>query len=269
MPLMNVPTPTVQYKSVGPGLAALENLLELRSAKVVFPDGAEFGQASGTAGFFIYREPSAGPSEIWNDELKQWEADPGPSPGALKPKPLIFKADDAAAPWQSPVVPAGQKDKDGKDQFGKARPDFPRYSFRTFFAGESGGVAYEGLSAPTAPVKFVSALDAMRAGIKVGEDETPEDATEITLFLKDSSLRVLGSVFIKSEGGTARVEVSNAQAGAQRAVVRLLPNGDIEIQPAAGRSIVLGGPVSAGSIRYQPADPLSGVAVGVKKWLQT
>jgi hypothetical protein len=269
MPGMIVPTPTVDYKSVGPGLAALEGLLELRSPKVVFPDGSEFGQASGTAGFFVYRQPAAAPVEIWNDELKRWEADPGPSPGALKPKPLIFKADDAAAPWQSPIVAAGQKDKDGKDQFGKAKPDFPRYHFRTFFAGESGGIAYEGLSAPTAPVRFVSALDAMRAGINVGEDETPEDATEITLFLKDSSLRVLGSVHIRSEGGSARVEVSNAQGGAQRAVVRLLPNGDIELQPAAGRSVVLGGPVLAGSINYQPADPFTGAAVGGKKWLQT
>jgi hypothetical protein len=266
---MVVPTPTVVYKPAGPGLAALEKPLEVRSAKVVFPDGAEFGQASGTAGFFVYREQLAGAMEIWNEEAKQWQADPGGATGALKPKPLIFKADDPAAPWQSPVVAAGQKDKDGKDQFSRAKPDFPRYYFRTFFSGESGGVAYEGLSAPAASVRFVSALDALRAGINVGEDETPEDATEITLFLKDAALRVLGSVFIKSEGGTARVEVSNFQAGAQRAVVRLLPNGDIELRPAAGRSVVLGGPLLAGSINYQPADPVSGAAVGAKKWLQT
>lgn len=265
MPSMVVPTPIV--KPVG--LAALEKPLEVRSAKVVFPDGAEFGQASGTAGFFVYREQSAGAVEIWNEEAKQWQADPGGAPSALKPKPLIFKADDPSAPWQSPVVAAGQKDKDGKDQFGKARPDFPRYHFRTFFSGESGGTAYEGLSAPTAPIRFVSAMDAMRAGIKVGEDQTPEDATEITLFLKDAALRVLGSVFIRSEGGSARVEVSNFQAGAQRAVVRLLPNGDIELQPAAGRNVVLAGPLLAGSINYQPADQISGAPIGARKWLQT
>jgi hypothetical protein len=268
MPNLSAPTPSVEYKPPPPAPAALEKPLEIRCAKVTFPDGSEFVQASGTAGFFAYREPSAGVLEIWNEDAKRWEPDPGAQVGALKPKPLIFKEGDAA-PWQSPLVASGQKDKDGKDQFAKAAPDFPRYSFRSFFSGARDGQAFTGLSAPSAPVRFASALDSMRAGLSLGEDETTENATELTIALKDAALRVVGSIFIKAEGGSARVEISNAQSGAQRAVVRLLANGDIELQPAAGRNLVMRGPVQAGSIFYQPADPFTGSAVGEKKWLQT
>lgn len=263
-----VPTPTLKFEAIAAGVAPLETPLEVRTAKVLLPDGSEFAQTNlGTAGFFVYRKPSAATTELWNEEAKNWQPDPGPAVSGLKPKPLIFKEGDPF-PWQAPLVAAGQKDKNEKDQFKKAKFGFPVYFFRAFFSATLNAVPVSGLSNPSAAVSFVSALDAIRAGVAVGEDETPKDATEITVFLRDASLKTLGSVMIRAEGASARLEISNSVAGAQRAVLRIRPNGDVEIQPGGGGNVIVGGPMLADRIFYQPAD-ISGNPTGGKKWLQT
>jgi hypothetical protein len=270
MPSLDIPVPTL--KGASAGVAQLEKPLEVLSAEVTFPDGAAFGQTTlGTpnaaAGFFVYRQPSALLTQVFDENAKAWVADPGPAVVNLKPKPFVFQEGDPAARWQSLLVAVGQKDAAGADQFKKATGGFPRYFFRAFFAGEHGGVAHSGLSAPTAPVTFISALDAMRAGIKAGDDQTPENATEIVFFLRNSALDIIGSVEIRSEGGSARVEISNRDAaGTKKAVVRLLPNGDVEVTPAPGRDIIFGGPLNADRIFFQPANA-TGAAVGAKVWL--
>ena len=242
MPSLAVPTPTL--KPVTDGVALLEKPLEVQCATATFPDGTAFDQNSlatpeAAAGFFIYRRRNASVTEIWNEENKLWEPDPGAALADFKPKPFIFKEGEAL-PWQTPVVAAGQKDSNDADQFQKSLFGFPQYFFRAFFSATQNGLTSSGLSGASQFVRFVSVIDVMRAGIRVGEDETPEDATEVTLFLRNAALTTIGSVEIKSESGTARVEISNRDAaGAQRAAIRLLPNGDAEIQAAgASRAVV-------------------------------
>jgi hypothetical protein len=268
MPSLVVPTPTLKFDAVAAGVAPLEKPIEVRTAKVILPDGSEFAQANlGTAGFFVYRKPSAATTELWNEDLKQWQADPGAAAINLKPKPLIFKEGDPL-PWQAPLVAAGQKDKNDKDQFKKAKFGFPVYFFRTFFSATINAAPVSGLSNPSAAVSFVSALDAVRAGVAVGEDQTPKDATEITVFLRDAGLVTLGSLTIRAEGSSARVELSNSVGGAPKAVLRLRPNGDVEILPGGGGNLIVGGPLLADRVFYQPADAV-GNSTGGRKWLLT
>lgn len=267
MPNLFVPTPILEFKAVDTGLAALEKPLEVCCGAVMFPDGTNFEQKNlGTAGFFIYKQQSVGSAEIWNEETKLWEPDPGTAVGNLKPRTLIFKQGDPI-PWRAMVVAAGQKDQNNQDQFQKAVSLFPHYFFRAYFAATRNGRSFSGLSGASLPVRFISLLDAIRAGVKVGEDQTPEDATEVLLFLRDLSRQFLGTIEIRSESGSSRIEISNRAAGAQKAVIRVLPSGDIEIQPAPGQKLVISGSMEAERIFYQPADTVSGNPVGGKKWL--
>jgi hypothetical protein len=261
-----VPTPTLDFKPVDIGLAMLEKPVAVKCGAVTFPDLSNFVQTNlGTAGFFMYRQLNVGPAEVWNDENKLWEPDPGGNVGTLKTKTLIFKEGDPF-PWQTPLVAAGQKDKNDDDQFAKAAPLFPQYFFRAYFATDLNGVSFTGLSGPTAPIRFISAQDAILAGVTIGEDETPENATELTVFLRDAGRQLIGSFQIFRDGGSSRIEISNRQFGSQRAVIRLLPSGDIEIEPEAGREVIVRGPINGDRIFYQPAN-LVGSPIGPKKWL--
>ncbi len=263
-----VQAPSLKFEAIGPAIAPLEKPVEVRTPPVTLPDGSDFAQTNlGTAGFFVYRKLSAAATEFWNEDAKQWQIDPGPAVTNFKPKPLIFKEGDSL-PWQAPMVAAGAKDKNDADQFKKAKFGFPVYFFRAFFSTTLNQSTVSGLSNPSASIGFVSALDAIRAGVTVGEDETPKDATEITVFLRDASLKTLGSVLIRAEGSSARVEISNSVGGAQRAVLRILPNGDIEIRPGGGGNLIVGGPLLADRVFYQPADAV-GNPIGSAKWLQT
>ena len=269
MTALTVPIPVLKYPEVPPGLAVLEKPVEIQSAAITFPDGAGFGPEDlnppGVAGFFVYHRPAAGLSEIWNTAVRQWEPDPALTPGALKPQALIFKAGEAL-PWQALLVAAGQKDKDGNDQFRKSSAGllFPQYFVRTCFSCHRNGVTFAGLSPPSPPVCFTGLMDAMRTGILLAEGQTPENATEATFFLRDDSRRIIGSVRITSEAGSARIEMANAAAGVPQAVIRCRADGGVEVQAAAGKTIKLGSPLDVeqifhdqAAIRFQPDGSLA------------
>ncbi len=266
MPTLSVPIPQLEYEVVSPGLAALEEPLVVRCAAVTFPDGSVFDQRNlGSAGLYLYRQRTPGVTEIWNRGEKVWQPDPGTALGDLEPEPFIFKPEEEV-PWQGLLVAAGRKDKNGVDQFQKATPEFPRYLFRAYFAAARNGSSYEGLSAPSASVRFVSMMDTIRVGLKVPEDQSPQDADEVAFFLRDASQQLLGTVKVKSEGGSARIEIANHQAGTERAVIRLLPSGDVEIQPLPGGKLVVSAPLHAEQVFYQPSGA-AGNPVGPKRWL--
>lgn len=261
MPTLNVPTPTLEFEAVAPGLAALEKPVEVRCGAPTFPDGSPFAEDDlGTAGFFVYRQQGPATTELWSEGAKRWEPDPGAAVAGFKTRPLVF-SQGGAAPWRGPLVAAGQKDEGHQPQFQPTTADFPRYLFRAYFAASRKGQPFSGLSAPSAPVRFVGLLDAMRAGLGLGDGESPEDATLVRMFLRDANLQFAGLVEIRREGSSAVVEISNREAGSQRAMIRLKSNGDVEVEPAGGRHIVLSGPVL-----YQPADA-NGIPVGLKKYL--
>ncbi|MEB3216069.1 MAG: hypothetical protein VKN72_07440 [Nostocales cyanobacterium 94392] len=266
MPSLSIPLPTVKFTDAMPSklnLAVLEKPVEIYCGNVTFSNGEPFEQnQQKVAGYFIYRQ-KAGFVEIWDETPKQWKPDPGEILEALEPKPLAFKPDESE-PWQGLFVPAGEKNP----VFEKQDTTF-KYFFRTYFVSNEQTGFISGLSAPSVAINFTGILDAMRAGIKLGENQKPEDATEIELFLRNESGRIIGSVAIFSEVDSARIEISNRDGTSsnQRGVIRLLSSGDIEIIPVPNRRVLMQGDLDVSRIFYQPANPVTGIPVGNKQWL--
>ncbi len=272
MPLA-VPIPEVIAETVD----VLEKPLKIRCGPVTMPDGETFSIAhlgdgeehSGTAGVLAYRQGAAAAAvEVWDEGAGPgWIPGAGTTPSDLTPLPLFFSEDDPAAPWQSLIVAAASTDGNGDPQFHSRSPGaaFPRYFFRAYFAHHSNGVAETGLSPPSRDVRFVSLTDALRAGMRVGEDEKPESAKEVHLFLRDSSLRTLGEMALYNDGGTARIEIVKQDGAAspvsrilidpdgtiemlgpetganQRTAVRLKASGDLHVEAAPGQRTVING----------------------------
>lgn len=266
MPSLSVPLPTVKFDPAIPSqlnLAVLEKPVEIYSGNVTFPNGQPFEQTQQkVAGFFVYRQ-QAGFAEIWDETAKLWKPDPGEALADLQPKPFAFKSGESE-PWQGLFVPAGEKNP----VFEKQDTGF-KYFFRTYFVSNETTGSISGLSAPSVAINFIGILDAIRAGIKLGENQKPEDATEVELFLRNQSGRIIGSLAIFSEGDSARIEISNRDGASsgQRAIIRLLPSGDVEIIPLPNRRVLMQGDLDVSRIFYQPANPVTGVPIGSKQWL--
>ncbi len=264
MPSLSVPLPNVKFATAIPSklnLAVLEKPVEIHCGNVTFPNGQLFEQnQQQVAGFFIYRQ-QAGFVEIWDETAKQWKPDPGEALGALQPKPLAFKPGESE-PWQGLFVPAGEKNPvfETKDRGFK-------YFFRAYFVSNEKTGSISGLSDPSVAVKFIGILDAIRAGINVG-NKLPEDAEKIQLFLRNSDLKLIGSVEIISEGTSAKILVANNfnGAGIPQSFICLTSDGDVEIQSAPGKSVKVSGAIKGDRIFYQPADA-TGNAIGPKRWL--
>ncbi len=260
--MLTIPTPSLTFEGAGPNLAILEKPIQVKCGPVALPDGTPFTlEHVGAAGLLAYRRQSASALDVWSDETKEWVAAASVDPATLKPLPFFFKEDDPAFPWQGLVMAAGQADKDGNDQFEKAGGLFPSYAFRAFFVEKEGGSGASGLSTTTPDLQFTSFLDILRAGIRVPDGETPENATEIHFFLRNTALQPIGSVALYNKGERAEIEIKKDAvpgtpgailrmkedgemeilgpeiAPGQRAQVRLRTSGDLEIQSAPGRTV--------------------------------
>jgi hypothetical protein len=272
MSSLSVPIPILKFEAVDPNqpnLAVLEKPIEVRCSVVQFPNGTPFEQKhQKVAGFLIYRRQIASSIEIWDAAAKQWISDPGDAIADLKLTPFAFKSEDKSQPWLGLIVPAAQKDTTNKPQFVPAGSSgFPQYFFRAYFASNDKNGNFSGFSSPSLALRFTKILDAIKAGIAVGEGQTPADATEIQLFLRNSNRQIIGSVEIIADGNSTQIEIANRDAGGvKQAIVRLLSNGDLEIQPALGRQVKVSGAINGDRIFYQPADA-GGNPIGSKRWL--
>ncbi len=260
MPLL-VPIPTLSFESLpgSPNLTVLEKPLKVLGGAVTFADGKPFDQSQqAAAGFLIYRQ-QAGLTEIWNEAMKLWFPASSTDVASLKPKPFAYQPGEAN-PWQGLLVPAAEQDTTFKD----AATGY-QYFVRAYFVSNASTGSLSGLSPPSAQVQFTSLLDSLRAGIKPRDGKKIDDTDEIQLFLRNANRQTIGSVLIREEAGAARVEISNFNgSGTPQAMIRLLPTGDIEIQPAAGREVKILGAMAP--LFYQPADA-AGNPVGSKRWL--
>jgi hypothetical protein len=272
MPDLIVPIPTWKAGDPPSPLASLEKPVEVLGGPVTFANGQAFtAENLGKAGYFVFRQVLAGAvEEIWNESGKRWQAFiPGDlaslEPAAFAPQP------GAPLTWKATLVAAGQQDAQKHAKFAKAAPAFPRYTLRAYFASMVGPAAaaplgaeaavVSGLSAPSLPLRFTSIQDAAQAGLRMPEGQTPETAEEVRYFLRVNGMDA-GWVLLQHSGAGALVEVGNS-AGAR---VRLLPTGDIVLQPAAGRRLFVEGALETDQVFYQPSNP-AGNPVGPKRWL--
>lgn len=255
MPTLTVPVPVMKYLSTASGLAAIENAIQVLCASPPFPDGSHFRQEDmGGAGFLIYRMRASGALwEVWDSAARQWETSAA-NEVALKKEPLMYMEGDPS-PWQGILMAAGQRDKNGQDQFTAIVPPspFPQYMIRTFFSANRGGQTFSGLSAGTAPVRFLKMADAMRAGLGIPDGQIPMTAEELKIFLRNSALSIIGLIDIKADGASSHIVITNlSNMGTTLAQVQLTSAGEIRLQPAAGQKVVITGPLEAEQITFQP-----------------
>lgn len=242
--MITVPAPSLAYDALAPGVAARELPLTVGLPDVT-DDGAALGPADLTTfGLVGYRQLTAGAlREVWTPPAKAWLPDLGPDPATGTP--LAFMAGDPR-PWQGIVVAAGGTDAFGAPVFAAGVGGYPAYSFAGVFAGKTGDAVLGGSSAS---VSFGSVADRNLMVIGPADGEKPDNATEARVLLKDPAFTVIGGLVVHRDSPGAQVTLSNA-AGAS---VVLLPDGSVEVRPAAGRSLLVTGDLEADRITYQPA----------------
>jgi hypothetical protein len=230
-------------------MAILEKPVLVRAAAARRPDGTPVPPRDlALAAWLVYRQ-AAGPPEVWDEAAGRWKPAATVDPATVKPTPLMSKEGDPF-PWQGVLMAAAAPpDATGTPRYQKSVAGAPSYFVRTYFVStpEAGGLV--GLSAASAGVQFVGFTDSLRAGLAVGEGETPSSATRVGMFLRDASLQSIGRIEIESAGPRSKVEVTNGTGAA----IVLLPNGDVEVRPSPGRSILLAGPLEAGRVTFEPA----------------
>jgi hypothetical protein len=225
-----VPAPKLVAELSGPGLAVLEKPLTIASDAVTLPDGTMLtDQIIGiVAGFFLHRRRGSAVNEAWDETQKQWRVVSDAVLMTLTPKPLAFRKDTGK--WEGLFVPSAEK---GAVETGTATV----YLVRTFFRAPYGESTLASLSVPSSAISFVAMIDAVQAGLKI---EAPESATEVMVFLRDSSKQPIGSVLLINEAGSARIELSNSTG----AYVRITAGGDIVLWSQGGHVYINGSVVS-------------------------
>ena len=245
--------PAVQLLTDPPaGPASLERPVTLKLGPLSFPDGQPLRQDdTRKIGAFVYRA-QGGAEQIWNEGERNWTSAPADLAvlATLTPLPLQYKDGDPA-PWQGLLVAAGQTDQGGAPRYAKAQNGAPAYRLRAFVRAARDGADYVGLGPPSADLQLVSLAESQRFAVRLDTGDA-QNCRQVRLMLKNGALSEAGYVEIRSNGGH-EVEIANCGAGgAVKARIVLLDNGDIRLEPASGRNIVLGGNLEAERITYQP-----------------
>lgn len=258
LPLL-VPPPELLLDPPG-SAPALEKPVNVRVGVVRFADGSELlvGDAR-VVGLFLYRSLGGG-EEMWDETSQTWTTPTASLDDLAALKPLGLAPNPPPAPppapaiapkWTGMIIAAGQKDGSGADRIVKATGGAPAYRVRAFASASRGGQPYAGLSDASTDLLFVSTSDAQRFSVAL--DPSPKEPVRAHMALKDASMAEVGYVEIRRVPGPA-VEIANCDAsGTPLAVITLAADGSIRLTPAAGQQIVLNGPLSAGTIEFQPS----------------
>jgi hypothetical protein len=251
MTTLTVPPPELAFDPPG-GPPALETPIALRLSGVQYPDGADLRvEDARVIGVLVYRG-TAGSEEVWDEALQVWTSPPTDEAELPALKPLPFSPPTGPGlPWTGTFIAAGQKDGTGNPRFSKGEGGTPVYRLRAFAAAARDGVGYQGVSAPTTDLLFVSTTEQQRFAVEFDTGQA-SDAGRARLFLKNGALQPAGYLEIRATGGQ-EVEIANCTGfGAALARVTLSADGDIHLVPASGRQIVLEAPLDAQQITYQP-----------------
>lgn len=230
---LQVPAPSLsQPPNVGTALAA-EKPITLSCGAVTFADGSSLtAQNAVESAFLTFRQSAGGVREVWDQQDKSWKS----AGTAVTPQILFWKD----ATWQALLVAVGNKDKGGSDTFlSDAATGFPKYAVQCSFAGrDSAGVRQAGASPVSPPVAVLPAGQNNVAGLAMTPND-PAKATEIRLFLKDSTLTERGRVIISQDGAGFHVQLIAGDAS-----VALSSSGEIVIAPANGHAVTVTGDIS-------------------------
>jgi hypothetical protein len=229
MPL-TVPAPALTQKDVNGHTFFAEKPIDLSCGPVTFPDSTPLTPANALQfGFTLFREGVAPIPEAWDESGKSWV------PGDSLPEPQSLFLQDGT--WRSLLLAIGQKDSHAQDKLHtNMATGLPKYFVRCFFRGkDASGVEQSGESPNSQSFQVLGVGEQNRAGLGI----TPPDpviATEISLFLKDSTLTNRGSITIRQDPGGLLIELS-----VNGAKVTLGTDGGIVLSPSPGQGIQIQG----------------------------
>ncbi|MFC6705784.1 hypothetical protein [Flexivirga alba] len=243
-PVLTVPAPALKFDDAGGGAAVLEKPVTVLLGPVTAAGDPVAPSALTGFGFAVVRRRTAGAAtEVWDDQGKHWLPDTPAS--AATPIALAYRVGDPA-PWQGMLVAGGATDSAGAPAFAKAAGGYPQYTVRGAFTA-TGGSPVAGPS--STPFTLVGAADKNLIVVGAGPDESPTDATQIRVLLKNTALQEIGGLVIDRDSPGAAVTIRNA-AGAS---VLLRADGGVEVHPAPGRGVLIAGDLEAERVTYRPA----------------
>lgn len=235
--MLTAPDPVLAYDPLAPGVAARERPLTVAVGPVVRQGIALGPQELTAADLHVYRRAGAAEEvEVWDRAGEVWVPDSGVVTTAGDP--LIYRA-ELAQPWQAIVLGAG-----GKPLLHTAVAGYPQYSFRVRF-----DTAYEEVVTESPVVTFGSVTDRNLMVLGPADGEQLDNATQARIQLRDPALATVGGLVVERDAGSARVRLSNS-AGAS---IVLMPDGSIEMTPAAGRPVLINGDLETGRLVYADA----------------
>jgi hypothetical protein len=228
---LSVPIPILSQEDSSGNEFLAAKPFNLSCGPVLFADGTLLTPENVLEfAFLIYRETQAGTIEAWKEETGTWTSQlPPPNPQSL------FSADGQ---WQSILIGIGQQDKaSGQPKFATDHTThYPKYSAKCFFKGRNSSKTEEsGESVGSQSVEIIAVGETDRAGLSI-TPEPAQQATHISLFLKDASLSERGRILIEEQSSGFVVELK-----ANNASVKITGQGGIVLTPAAGAALQLGG----------------------------
>lgn len=227
---LTVPIPTFQQGSGPATTLAADKPITLSCAPVTFADGTTLSPSNATAFTYrMFRESLGSGSEVWDSNAKTWKS----AAATVTAQPLFWMSQN----WQSLLVAIGNNDSSGQPAF-QTDPTtgYPIYATQFLFTGtDSQGVQQTGQSLLSAPVTILAPGAQNLAGVAINPND-PSKATDLLIFLKDSSLTEQGHVRIFQDGSGFHVELFS---GGARVVVS--NNGAIALSPAAAQVVQING----------------------------
>lgn len=250
MPPLTVPAPELVLDPPS-GPAQLEKPVTIRLATVRYPDSQSVGRDDvRKLGALVYRG-AIGSEEVWDEGQQRWTGVPADEAALAALEPLPLAPPEGDGPWSGTLIAVGQKDGAGAPRYAKAQGGVPVYRLRVLAEAVRGGVAHRGLGTPSPDLLFVSGTEQQRFAVEF-DTEDAATAGRARLLLKNGALQPAGYLEIRAAGGQEVEVVNCTPSGAALARITLSADGDIHLIPAAGREIVLHGPLEAQRIAYQP-----------------
>ncbi len=233
-----VPIPQLQQDGNSSSVLVSEKKINLSCSPVTFADGTPLtvlNQPKAT--FLIYRLLPGGMQQVLDAAGKAWTS---PSP-SVAPQNLFWN--DKAKSWQAVIVAIGNKDNANppNDIFGTAPlTGFPKYVAQCFFTGTDGtGAQQSGQSPLSAPVEILAPGQNNLAGLSMDPND-PTKATDIYLFLKDSTFTEQGRIVIFQDSfGSFHVRLTAGGAS-----VVLSDSGQITLSPSNSQPVQVNGDIA-------------------------
>jgi len=229
-----VPIPQLQQDGNSTSILVSEKQIKLSCSPVTFADSTPLtvlNQPKAT--FLIYRFLLGGVQQVLDVPGKSWASSGQP----VAPQKLFWN--DKAQSWQAVIVAMGNKDNANppNDIFGSdPATGFPKYAAQCSFTGiDSAKTQQTGDSPLSAPVEILAPGQNNVAGLSMTPND-PAKATEIELFLKDSTFVEQGRIVIFQDSTGFHVKLTAGGAS-----VALSSSGEIVLSPSSGKRVQVNG----------------------------